>query len=165
MFAQTISSRNPTAPISTISAGRDEATSCSLAAVARALQPSLLFLNSVAIRPARTVNSCCACAKLALIGEAPDHQQRSRTAGLAVEIFGIEGQRRPDLDVGAGWELELRRHDADHRERHRVELNRLADEAAIPAQDARPEAMAQHHDAIGANHRLFRHEGPAEHGV
>ena len=44
MLAQTISSRKPTAPISTISAGRDAATSCSCAATTRALQPSLLSL-------------------------------------------------------------------------------------------------------------------------
>ena len=54
MLAQTISSRNPTAPISTISAGRDAPTSCSCAATTRALQPALLSLNSVGDAAAST---------------------------------------------------------------------------------------------------------------
>jgi hypothetical protein len=64
MFAQTISSRNPTAPISTISAGRDAPTSCSCAGITRAVQRSLLALYSAAMRPASTLISSCACGPL-----------------------------------------------------------------------------------------------------
>ena len=63
MFAQTISSRNPTAPISTTSAGRDVATSCSRAAITRVPQPALLSLYSEAIRLESTFSSCCACGR------------------------------------------------------------------------------------------------------
>ena len=55
MLAQTISSRNPTAPISTISAGRECATSCSCAATTRAPQPALLSRAPAAMRLASTV--------------------------------------------------------------------------------------------------------------
>ena len=54
MFAHTMSSRNATAPSSTISAGRDAATSCSCAATTRALHRSLLSGWAAAMRPAST---------------------------------------------------------------------------------------------------------------
>ena len=131
MLAQTISSRKPTAPISTSSAGRDAATSCSCAGTTRALQPALLSLNSVAIRAARTEISFCACLHRRAIGQAADDGERSRAARAAVQILGIEGQRRPRVHRGRGRELKSWRHDADHGKRHGVELDGGADDVRV----------------------------------
>jgi len=82
-----------------------------------------------------------------------------------VHVLGIEGQRRPRLDLGAGRELERRRHDADHREGDGIQLNGLADDVAIAAQHAGPEAVADDHDAVGAGDRFVRGKGAAEHRI
>ena len=165
MLAQTISSRNPTAPISTISAGRDALTSCSCAGTTRALQPALLSLNSAAMRLASSADFFLRLLRRRVLRHASDHRQRSRSARAAVHVFRIERQRRPHFHVGAGRELEHRRHHADHGERHRIELDRLADDFSIRAKHARPEAVAQHHDAVVADGGFFGHERAAEDGV
>ena len=65
MLAQTMSSRKPTAPMSTTSAGREAATSCSCAATTRALQSALLSGYAAARRRASTCTSSCAAVGLA----------------------------------------------------------------------------------------------------
>ena len=77
----------------------------------------------------------------------------------------IECQRRPDFHVRAGRKLERRRHHADDDIRHRVELNRLPNHRWICAERPAPEAVAQHHDAVGPDHALITRESPPERGV
>ena len=137
MLAQTISSRNPTAPISTINAGRDAPTSCSCAATTRAFHPALLSLNSVAIALASTADFFLRLLRRDSAGHPADHRQRSRPPRSAVHVFRIERQRRPRFHVGAGREFERRRHHADDGVGHGVELDRLPHYSTHPPASAR----------------------------
>ena len=117
------------------------------------------------MRAASTPSSSWACAIDAPSASRADHGQRAGPARRAVDVLRIEGQRRPHLDVGRGRELESGRHHADHGERHGVELDGRADDARIGAEHARPEAVAEHDDAIGADHGFVGDEGAAERGI
>ena len=154
MLAHTMSSRNATAPISTSSAGRDAATSCSCAATTRALQPWLLSGWALAMRAGQHAELLLRLRHRRAVGQPRHHRQRAGPARRAVDVLRIEGQRRPHLDGGRGRELESGRHHADHGERHGVELDRRADDARIGAEHARPEAVADHDDAVGSDHGL-----------
>jgi hypothetical protein len=99
------------------------------------------------------------------IRQTADDVERPRFAGPAVRVARVEAERRPDVGVPARREIELRVHDADHRVRFRVELNRPADRARRSAEVPLPEGAAQNGDAIRARHTFLGEKRAAEHGV
>ena len=79
-----------------------------------------------------------------------------------MHVLRIERQRRPRFHVGAGREFERRRHHADDGVGNGVELDGLPDDRRIPRQHARPEAVAEHDDAILADDGFVRGERPPQ---
>ena len=59
-------------------------------------------------------------------------------------LLGRPGRGNPQFFAGVG-EIESLRHHADHRVRHAVEPDRLADEAGVSTEPAGPEPVAQHY--------------------
>ena len=155
-FAQTMSSRKPTAAEIISSAGRTVVTSCSCAAI----EPRAPA--GVAVRIGRR-EAAGDERHLALrllerdaVGQPADDVQRARLARAAVAVVGIETERRPDVDVAARRKIELGRHDADNGVGDGVELNLPADRARRAAEVPLPERAAQDGDAGRRRERLPR---------
>ena len=162
MFAHTMSSRNATAPSSTISAGRDAATSCSCAATTRALHRSLLSGCAAAMRPASTATSSCACASVAAGVIRPTTVSERARRDAPCMSLGSNASGVHTSTVVAVGNSNPGRHHAHHREGHGVELDWRADDRAVAAEHTGPEAVTHHHDAVGADHRFVGHEGAAQ---
>ena len=66
---------------------------------------------------------------------------------LRIELLGVQRERGPD--VGSPEEgAESLRHHAQYRVALRIQLHRLADDAAVSAVDALPQAVAQDNDTV-----------------
>src|SRR5438874_12511385 len=79
---------------------------------------------------------------------------------LTRELARLQHQRHPCL-LGARRRLKTGRHDADDRIRPSIEANRFADDAAVAAEPATPQRIAQQHNAMAPRLILVMRERPA----
>ena len=96
-------------------------------------------------------------------GPEPPHRHHAVVPPVVPVRLG-ERQREPHV-AAAGGELERRRHDADHRVGAPVQRDLASDDVRIAAEPARPQAVAEHRDAVAARLVLMGKERPPQEGL